>query len=289
MEFRHKIVIYHSLKGTTKVNKLEQLVLSLPLIQSIFPEDAKLVVFDTERVIADLPGKIINLSAKVGVPWSEFKGTVSYKAFVEKKAIREERGPEVFGIAYIAISVPIFDGTELIGVLSALISNNKLNTMKIGSEKLTKAVASLSTTSTGLNEAAGELASQVQQLFIQSESIIQAVANSKSTLAKVQEISEHSKLVGLNAAIEAAHLGEFGRGFGVISKEIRNMADFSKDLSVDIQEKMKQIERSIVEMHRSIQQIAAFTQEQSAGLSQMNSAFEQILLTSDELLASSRL
>lgn len=270
------------------MNKLEQLVSCLPILQSIFPDDAKMVVFDTDGVIADLPGKIINIPSKVGVPWSEFKGTVSYKAFVERRAFREERGAETFGVAYIAISVPIFEGNELLGVLSAIVSNNRMNTMKIGSEKLSAAVTSLSSTAVGLNEASGELTSQTQQLFAQSEEIIQAVANSQKTLDKVKEISETTKLVGLNAAIEAAHLGEMGRGFEVIAMEIRKMADDSKALSTDIQEKMKEIHKSVMQMHQSIQQVASFTQAQSASMSQMYAAFEQIQSTSDELLDSSR-
>lgn len=271
------------------MTKLEQLVSCLPLIQSIFPDDAKMVVFDKERVIADLPGKIIDVPAKVGVPWSEFKGTVSYKAFVERRAVREERGPEAFGVAYIAIAVPIYDEGEFVGVLSAIVSNNRLNTMKMGSEKLSTVVTSLSSTTSGLHEASGDLTSQAQHLFGQSEEIIQAVANSQKTLATVREISENSKLVGLNAAIEAAHLGELGRGFEVIAKEIRKMADDSKALSMDIQEKMKSIEKSVMQMHQSIQQVASLTQAQSASINQMYAEFEQIQATSDELLDSARL
>lgn len=271
------------------MNKLTQISFCLPLIQSIFPDDVKLVLFDTEKIIADLPGQFIKTPSKVGTLWSDFKGTVSYKAYEERRIVREERGPEAFGVAYIAISAPIYEENEFVGVISALVSNHRLNTMKIGSEMLSTAVASLSGTTASLNEASEDLTSQVHHLFMQSEQIIQAVANSQSTLTKVQEIAEQSKLMGLNAAIEAARLGDLGRGFDVIATEIRKMANYSNDLSVDIRKKMKEIEKSVHEMHQSIQQIAAFSQQQSASMSEMNRAFEQILATSNELLANSRL
>lgn len=269
--------------------QLEQIVSLLPLFQSVFPEDAKLVVFDTDKVIADLNGKYINTPSKVGAPWSEFIGTVSYKAFTQRKMFREERGPEVFGVAYIAVSVPILDGNELLGVLSALVSNNKLNMMKVESEKLSNAVSLLSGTAEGLNKASEDLSSQVMQLFSQSKKIIQALANSQHTLGRVKELSEHSKLMGLNAAIEAARLGELGRGFEVITKEIRKMAEYSKELSGHIQTRMNEIEQSVMQMHKSIQQVADFTQIQTTGIGRMNAAFDQILSTSEELLAFSQL
>lgn len=56
----------------------------------------------------------------------------------------------------------------------------------------------------------------------------------KKIIKLIVEIVEQTKLLSLNASIEAARAGEFGKGFAVVAKNIKMLADKSKNSLTDI-------------------------------------------------------
>ncbi|MBO5277942.1 MAG: methyl-accepting chemotaxis protein [Lachnospiraceae bacterium] len=57
----------------------------------------------------------------------------------------------------------------------------------------------------------------------------------------INEISEETSLLSLNASIEAARAGEAGRGFSVVAEEIRKLADGSMNAASEIQKVVAEI------------------------------------------------
>ncbi len=78
----------------------------------------------------------------------------------------------------------------------------------------------------------------------------------------IQQISEQSSLLALNASIEAAHAGEQGRGFAVVADEVSSLARRVGQSAKDIEDRIGAIREQTAE---AVRQIEAGSEEVEGG------------------------
>jgi methyl-accepting chemotaxis protein len=84
-------------------------------------------------------------------------------------------------------------------------------------------------------------------------------------IATVNDLAEQSHLLALNAAIEAAAAGEHGRSFTVIAGEVKNLADQSREATVQVRgilgEIQKGITRSVMLTEEAVKRVESGKQQ----------------------------
>ncbi|MBT2152016.1 methyl-accepting chemotaxis protein [Pseudoalteromonas tetraodonis] len=140
------------------------------------------------------------------------------------------------------------------------VNNEHLNFVKLSAGELSKLVEQIRL----INEMLGSFSKTIAGLKENSENI-------RSILKMVEEFSDQTNLLALNAAIEAARAGEAGRGFAVVADEVRT-------LSVKVSDATRQISDFITQMNELVNET---NKESEQLINHSNNAQTSINTTSD--------
>lgn len=187
----------------------------------------------------------------------------------------------------------------------------KSQELSISSEKLSEGANQQAAAAQEMSSSMEEMAANIKQNAenaMQTEKIgIQAATDAKKsgkavkktvnaikTIAKkisiIEEIANQTRLLSLNATIEAGKAQEHGKGFAVVASEVRLLAERSREAAEEINElahdsvslakkageRLARLVPDIQHTASLVQEISAASAEQNMGAEQINNAVQQL-------------
>ncbi len=263
--------------------RLEQLIDCLPVIRDLFGKDVLLSVIDSDKVIQGfcIPDHI-EQALQVGEVFDDPSGALD-RVLSTGKAQHNYLPKEVLGEAFEGELVPVKDGRDVVGCVTCTYSVDSKEQMAAMTAKFQESVdyinQSLRTLVEGL-ENLFQLLAGMDEMAVSVESDVQ---NAVEVVNKINNNATRSNILALNASIEAARSGEFGRGFSVVATEMGKLANDSGSSASEIKNKLSVIMEHLTAIMGSIKDAGNFTKEHQGNISSIESVLDEMNETARKL------
>lgn len=255
-----------------------------PVISELLPEGGFLCVSDKEKYIQRQGSSKFDIP-NIQIAESVRAGSGAMEAIRQNKEIAADVDASVYGFPARSMSLPLVDeGTgEVVGSFNLVIPRKLANSLKELANSLGEGLTGVSSAVEQITSATNDINNNQSNLNGEIQKVKEQLENINEVMAFIKEIADETKMLGLNAAIEAARVGEVGAGFSVVAEEIRKLSAESKKTVIQIKELTQKIDKSMNETADASQSTLAVVEETSAAIQEVNATIEEMTSLANHL------
>lgn len=120
-----------------------------------------------------------------------------------------------------------------------------------------------------LTNSAMNITDNQHELEIEIQGVDQLTGEIGKIMESIAQVARKIKMIGLNASIEAARLGEAGKGFMVVAREIQNLSEATTSTTSEVTDLNQKIVEKIKTTITNSQKTLSVTEDQSAAMQEL--------------------
>ncbi len=194
----------------------------VPFLNELFEEDVSYAMTDTEKYILSVNGKDLRFQIKEGDPIPE--GGAVKEALKTGSSVIKDIPKEIYGTPFRSYAIPMKECGEIVGVFVMGKSFARKEHVLSIAQNISSAIHETS-------DAVKDLVTGIKQTELTNTSLLDTIRQAQiktdetnKIIAFIQEISIQTYILGVNASIDAAKAGIYGKSFGVVAQEIERLS-----------------------------------------------------------------
>ncbi|ATW28133.1 methyl-accepting chemotaxis protein [Candidatus Formimonas warabiya] len=264
---------------------LEHFLTVAPYINRLTIDDMGIFICDTEQVIWEVAPKTFKFPQASYLGDNPDNGWVVYEAMQQRRRLTREVGGEVYGVAYVAVGMPIFEDEKVVGGISIYQSVGRKEKLFEIVKSLDQTIKTFDTTIQQIAAEAEELSATGEELGSISQETTSQVGETDEIIEVIRKIADQTNLIGLNAAIEAARVGEHGRGFAVVAEEVRKLAQSSSVSTKNIRQTLDKIKGAVAQINAAIKEVTTVANHQAVVLTEITPAVDELTQLAETIVS----
>jgi methyl-accepting chemotaxis protein len=265
---------------------IDNYVQLIPVVKQITMNKAAIGIVDRQKYICVVQGSKIQMPVKDGdsIPPSSI-GDIMFKT--GQPVFKEIPANEsAFGFGYFAIGHLFKENDEIVGgIVIAYPSSLKYaeDNLKQASSEMSKSFNEVASAIQSITVSSDQQSNAIHFLTTKSADIQEMTTSIESVVEYINNISRQTKMLGLNASIEAARAGDQGKGFGVVATEIKKLADTSAEAAKNIRQTVEKINSAIKVMTNELSRFGVNSENTVAAIEQIAASIENLTEMADSL------
>lgn len=238
----------------TSKELMDALIVITPFIAEIMQTDMGFAITDNKKFVVQTDGKTVKLNISPGDPVNP-KSAMAEAMRTKKPAVKN-MDASLYGIPVRIYGYPLLDeNNHVMGSVGIARNIETWTGLNQSAEELSESSKEVENIINQFLEVASQLNNDSVVLQNKADDINQKFQETNQILESIKSISSQTRLIGLNAAIEAARIGDVGKGFGVVANEIRKLSGNSNDASIEIEKTLKELQKDLENITKEVTSI----------------------------------
>lgn len=244
----------------------------MPYINELFNINTNIAITDLDQFISVQQGNgAMNVNCKAGDSFdtnNPFFESISK----EKKTFTAFRDPDdTFKVHTCSTITPYYDSNNtLAGFVLVVRDMQQQITVQNLSNNISQTFEAFNTSFDNIVREISELSKDIHSNVQDADMLMQRIKGIDVIIESIQTIANQSSLLALNAKIEAARVGDIGKGFGVVATEIGKLASLSKNSAQEAKKSLSAMKQAIEEINIRINSIENSTNNQVTSITDIS-------------------